>query len=285
MLTTTTTQDYDTGASRSLPLAFNFTFFCSSRDTAIMAVDGRMLFGAPDLDLEAALSAPGRAWPTAFEEIAVMSTDLTTDVDAASGRVKGNRQSMYYALVGKSPQRVFVAQWTQAYIHKVEGASGDLGAVGTFQVLLYEDGGHIVLRYPALVDSSAGAQVTVGIGSAQAGQRYTYGSGSIASYAGRAVRFSPMTDASGACVAQYSMTELSASDIVLSDSLDSLQLLAPSGVPDGDASVTSPSGDIIVTEDMTGLASINVNLERGSAEAGADTYFRLQVFPGSGWYT
>lgn len=279
-------QDYDTGASRTLPIGFNFTFFCNRVDTVLMAVDGRMLFGEPDL--AAVLTTAGRAWPTAYEEVAVLSTDLTTDVNATSGKLTGNHASMYYAVIGAAPKRVFVAQWSQMYVHNTEAASSsDLGAVGTFQALLYEDGNEIVLRYPELVSSAADVKVTVGVGSATAEAYYSAGSSSIPSYVGRAVRFSPVADPDGACSGKYTMTEVAAASIMLSDSLGALQLLQPSGVPDSGASVWSPSGEIVVTEDMN-LSTLSFSIARGTVAADADVsdyYFRLQIFPGSGWYT
>lgn len=152
--------------------------------------------------------------------------DLNTNPSGGSGN-----RPIYYATIGSSPNRKFVAQWTNIYFH------GTTVQMGTFQVILYEGSNDIQIQYRDLLGNASqlnrelGNSATIGLRKDNTYRnQYSHNSASITQ--GQAIHYTP--NGSNA----YTVDTSADYDLVY---------LAPAGAPTSPTLVTPTDGTTGVT--------------------------------------
>lgn len=208
-------------------IGFTFNFYGSDFTQAYININGTLNFSENysrynNVPLSTAKSGTN----ISNNSIYAFWDDLNTNPSGGSGN-----KPIYYSTIGSSPNRKFVAQWTNIYFH------GTTVQMGTFQIILYEGSNEIQIQYRDLLGNASqpnrelGNSATIGLRKDDSYRnQYSHETASITQ--GQAIRYAP----NGANA--YNVNTSATYDLIY---------LAPEGAPTSPTLVTPTDGTSGVT--------------------------------------
>ncbi|MCB0170598.1 MAG: cadherin-like domain-containing protein [Anaerolineae bacterium] len=154
----------DYGTQENIPIGFNYDFFGSSYNMLGMTTNGFLQFNCGGGNCSSTYSNEPIPNSSISHFIAPFWDDLV--MQCPSG---------LYKTIGQSPNRIFIAQWTDMYSY------GTGAKLGTFQAWLYENSQEIIFQYPLLMGANEafGNSATVGLNAYPDGVQYSYNTVSL----------------------------------------------------------------------------------------------------------
>jgi hypothetical protein len=174
--------DADDSFTGQLPIGFDFSFYGQNQSNVFMTTNGILNFAGGGLAANnqhsnGALSSSGRN-----QSVFAFWDDLDTD----------GPSKLRYTTLGSTPNRKFVAQWTNMFFW------GEDIQMGTFQVVLYETTNTIKIQYRDIIGAgrSQGNSATIGIKGSSGSQVTQYKSNTLnpAIESGTVLTFTPASD-------------------------------------------------------------------------------------------
>jgi len=146
---TNTTLSGDDDYSGPFNFGFNFPFFGVTTTQAFVNINGTLNFDSGYDEYSNSGLPAGSGMGAAI--LPFWDDLITHNYDA---------QSILYKTVGSAPNREFIVQWTSMYFYNNPDVQ-----LGTFQVILYENGGKIQLQYRDILGGTQaeGDSATIGI--------------------------------------------------------------------------------------------------------------------------